>query len=189
MGRSYDCPMPWTICPPALALAAAIAPLPSPIELQIDISALATMPPRQLQGMTREASEIWKSHGVALTWLTAERELPRGTRPVLKVVDAPPAAATASSRLGSIVYREGHMIPEHTLELVVETIGRLVEDTPWVNRRVRDWPPSVRSMLIGRALGRVLAHEIGHYLFAWRTHTDHGLMRQSFRRDLLVDPD
>ena len=191
MGQSYDGPMPLTFGVSMLALAVASAPLSSPIQLRVDVSALPAMPSRQLRAMTREAAEIWQVQGVALIWVTAESErLGPSARQVLRVVDAPPAAGTAEhSSLGSIVFLEGRVIPEQTLVLSVEAIGRLVEDTPFANRRVRDWPPAVRSALAGRALGRVLAHEIGHFLFAWRTHTAHGLMRQSFRGDLLIDPD
>jgi hypothetical protein len=39
---------------------------------------------------------------------------------------------------------------------------------------------------VGRGLGRVLAHEIGHWLFG-RGHTAHGLMRASIKRRDLVD--
>ena len=191
MGQSYDRLMPLTLAVPMLALAVVSAPLSSRIELQVDVSALAAMPSPQLKAMTREAAEIWKPLGVALVWVTAERERLRpSARQGLKVVGAPPAAGIARfSRLGSIVFLEGRVIPEETLVLSVDTIARLVEDTSFANRRVRDWPPAARSALTGRALGRVLAHEIGHYLLAWRTHTAHGLMRQSFGGEVLIDPD
>ena len=42
---------------------------------------------------------------------------------------------------------------------------------------------------MGRALGRVVAHEIGHVLFAWRRHTPHGLMRAQFGAVQLLDLD
>jgi hypothetical protein len=173
-----------------LALAVVSAP-PSPIQLQVDVSALAAMPSRQLRAMTREAAEIWRPQGVALIWVTGEHERIRPpARQMLKVVDASSAAGSdGCSRLGSVEFLDGHLIPELTLVLSVERVARLVENTPFANRRVRDWPPAARSELAGRALGRVLAHEIGHYLFAWRTHTDHGLMRRSFRSDSLIEPD
>jgi hypothetical protein len=34
-------------------------------------------------------------------------------------------------------------------------------------------------MLLGRAMGRALAHEIGHYLLASKLHTARGLMQAS----------
>jgi hypothetical protein len=34
-----------------------------------------------------------------------------------------------------------------------------------------------REILLGRSLGRALAHEVGHYLFRSKAHTKTGLMR------------
>src|SRR5262249_7020220 len=42
---------------------------------------------------------------------------------------------------------------------------------------------------LGRALGRVLAHEIGHVLLGAPFHDDVGLMRAEFRPDQLAEPD
>lgn len=44
----------------------------------------------------------------------------------------------------------------------------------------------LESSEIGRALGRVLAHEIGHVLLAQRTHEPRGLMRASYEADDLA---
>ena len=38
---------------------------------------------------------------------------------------------------------------------------------------------SQREILSARALGRVLAHELGHYLLASKTHTKRGLLKAS----------
>ena len=38
-------------------------------------------------------------------------------------------------------------------------------------------PLNYRDLLLSRAMGRALAHEMGHYLFASKTHAAHGLMR------------
>jgi hypothetical protein len=41
---------------------------------------------------------------------------------------------------------------------------------------------------VGRALGRVLAHEVGHILLAVRDHQPRGLMRPTFRAEDLLEP-
>jgi len=49
-------------------------------------------------------------------------------------------------------------------------------------------PLALADTFLGRALGRVLAHEIGHYLLGTGEHTPHGLMRAQFTpQDLLED--
>ena len=38
-------------------------------------------------------------------------------------------------------------------------------------------PPGSAKTLLGRAMGRALAHELGHYLLASKVHTPRGLMQ------------
>jgi hypothetical protein len=49
--------------------------------------------------------------------------------------------------------------------------------------------PMFRELLFGRALGRALAHEIGHDLLRSRAHSEHRLMRGQQRSCDLVAPD
>ena len=136
----------------------------------------------------------------AVTWITtpAGRALP-GHAHVLTIVDgrcppdrpAPCAGTPDSVRHDWALscFSRGMSPPSSTLVLSVDAIERLVGTTPWANRRVADWPSAVQAELVGRALGRVLAHEMGHYLLAWRAHTAGGLMRAEFNAEALVDPD
>ena len=39
------------------------------------------------------------------------------------------------------------------------------------------WPETMREEIVGRVLGRVLAHEIGHYVLRSPQHAANGLMR------------
>jgi hypothetical protein len=94
----------------------------------------------------------------------------------------------SSPRLGAIVFLDGHVNAENTIVLSIDAITRLVDETYWLNRRVADWPAGVEQELVGRAAGRVLAHEIGHYLLGWRAHTPDGLMRAGFGASALLDP-
>ena len=48
------------------------------------------------------------------------------------------------------------------------------------------WPKLLRDEIIGRVLGRVLAHEIGHYALRRRQHGGEGLMRSIQRADELA---
>ncbi len=42
---------------------------------------------------------------------------------------------------------------------------------------VNQMPPSQRETLLARAMGRALAHELGHYLLTSKAHAAHGLMK------------
>ncbi|MFQ5791240.1 MAG: hypothetical protein ACE5JI_12285 [Acidobacteriota bacterium] len=64
--------------------------------------------------------------------------------------------------------------PPHVI-LWTEQVARAVTGA-WGRAR----PPSVSDSLLGRALGRVLAHELGHLFLRLQTHRRTGLMRSSF---------
>jgi hypothetical protein len=51
-----------------------------------------------------------------------------------------------------------------------------------------EWPRTIREQIVGRAIGRVIAHEIGHVVLRTSGHAPHGLMRAVQRADELVDP-
>ena len=77
--------------------------------------------------------------------------------------------------------------PSRLIELSLPAVTTSVQAQSLFGRPVRDLPPAARDVAVGRALGRVLADEIGHWLFG-RGHTPDGLMRASIKRRDLVDP-
>lgn len=178
----------------ALAMALVLKP-PGAVHVGVDITALAAMPPRQLRAMVREAGAIWEAYGVALVWGEAGVAAP--PLPDLQVRltvarddsgDRLPSPPPGTRRLGAVWFLGGRERAESTVVLSVEAVRRTVDEAPWATRRVADWPPPVREELLGRALGRVLAHEIGHCLLVWRAHTADGLMRAAFSGRALVEP-
>jgi hypothetical protein len=50
------------------------------------------------------------------------------------------------------------------------------------------WPAGLREEIVARALGRALAHEIGHYLLRSPHHTSSGLMQARHKGSTLGDP-
>ena len=183
-----------------LVLALARPPAGS-LALTIDITALMPMSNAEFRTMVDETGALWTSHGVVFTWITtataASDPLPQGAVRVVRdgcrvVPLCPPAGTAGASRrafpgpLGAVVFHEGSTTPDNTLLLSVDAVVEAVERVKWQNRNLADLPTDTRGYLIGRALGRVLAHEIGHYLLAWRVHTRDGLMRPEFRADQLI---
>jgi len=49
-------------------------------------------------------------------------------------------------------------------------------------------PIAERETYLGRAMGRALAHELGHYLLASKAHTAAGLMRSTLPAETLFSP-
>ena len=50
-------------------------------------------------------------------------------------------------------------------------------------------PISQRETLLARAMGRALAHELGHYLLASKVHTERGLMKATLTTAQLFSTD
>jgi len=54
-------------------------------------------------------------------------------------------------------------------------------------RRLESLPVAVQARFMAQALGRSLAHEVGHYMLGSTGHAERGLMRESFSPDELLD--
>jgi hypothetical protein len=147
-----------------------------------------------LAAAQEEASRIWAAAGLALDWTHAEPRQPLGGDAVLVVVRTRIAGRTSDAglrgrrrhTLGRVVRvdaeRAGRLI-----ELALPDVAAAVTSGPIAGRDLRDLPGVVRDRAVGCGLGRVVAHEIGHWLFG-SAHTRHGLMRATIRRADLVGP-
>ena len=114
----------------------------------------------------------------------------RGRRAADRGAGAPRRAGRRPSRarrerLGAIVFDHDN-VPATTLTIDVAAVAAIVARVRLGGRPFDQWPPAWRDTLVGRALGRVMAHEIGHYLLASRVHTSEGLMRAAFDGDELL---
>jgi hypothetical protein len=107
---------------------------------------------------------------------------------VLVVFDEDPAADETGDSLGAIRFTaDGVPIP--TVNIHYGTVTRLVLNAPINGLDPRQWPTNRQNEVAGRALGRALAHELGHYLLRWKHHAESGLMRASFHPSSLADED
>jgi hypothetical protein len=174
------------------------------LELSVDVTALMPMPTLRLNAMVREVTALWVPHGVSFTWIaTPPRWEPSGVIPTIRVIDdgCRPARVWAAGEtglctsagpaqpVGTAIFVEGKATAEDILFVSVNRVVEIVADARFVDRPVREWPSGVRDDLVGRALGRVLAHELGHYLLGLREHSPGGLMQPLFRTDLLISRD
>jgi len=79
-------------------------------------------------------------------------------------------------------HRLGHtQLSSRRLTLWTEQVARAV-DGNWDRQGL----PEVDDQVYARALGRVLAHELGHLLLRLNGHRDHGLMRSTFSHRSLI---
>jgi hypothetical protein len=178
-----------------LVVLLAVAVHGAAVQVAVDLTAVAGIPPRQLRAMTREAQAIWHPHGVSLVWVASDSNVAVGlVQNTIRLVRAEGdagevALGTRRVRLGSVRFPDGGVLADGIVQIDVDAVARVVAAAPWIGGAVRSWPPAVRDELIGRALGRVLSHELAHYLAAWRGHTADGLLRAAFAAPALIDPD
>jgi hypothetical protein len=164
---------------PALFLAAALmsAGLP-PVHVALAFGFEPAVPPAVATAAVREAAAIWSRYDVVV-----DRTMPCASAPDEAIVLTVRTRQTRTSGvqnapivLGAIDFADDgtpHSILTVFLDLLLRSfthtrLGGVAEDR---------WPPELRQRVIGRALGRVIAHEIGHYLLGSRAHSSSGLMR------------
>jgi hypothetical protein len=143
------------------------------------------VPAKNVDASIREAAqeeveELWRAYGVDIVW---QKEWLEGgdlrDKPELFVffvdreLENPHSSATP---VAWILFVEG--TPRQLINVSVSAARRLMNDAPWHNERpIRMAPTSAQDRLLGRMIGRALAHEIGHYLLASSKHANKGLMK------------
>ena len=153
------------------------------VHLQIDRSIRSRVIPADLKN---ETEALWRPYGVHLEWTDspANGAAPSGLSLEVilerRIIDAPglPKSATVmglTSLKPSVPCVRPIRVSLDATESVLAksrtSIGRIVHDHD-----------------LGRALGRVLAHEIGHSLLG-APHDEAGMMRAVFRPNELAEPD
>jgi hypothetical protein len=140
-----------------------------------------------------EAANVWAPYGVAID--AAVPSFCAADDRILLTVD--PIVATTGTRaawppawrgaLGAIAFAPDGA-PATAITVFLTDIERLVAGVRLLGLSQWQWPASLREQLIGRVLGRVLAHEIGHYVLGSRRHAAAGLMGPLQLADDLISP-
>ncbi len=78
--------------------------------------------------------------------------------------------------------------PAPTITVSTRAAQQLMEASSWSGTPLRLLPASVRRQFISRALGRSIAHEVGHYLLRSKAHGRRGLMRDHLTADDIMEP-
>jgi hypothetical protein len=184
------------------ALSAGTAASPSittdNVRIAIELRASTLVAPGQTETMIAEADALWRPNGVsvvlssptalqpAVVRLTVALE-PGGGR---KVTFCPGARRSTndSQGLGSIWFDE-EGVRRDVIFVNVDAVVATIKQAGAYGRSVDSWPPALFEKVTARAAGRVLAHEIGHFLLAWPAHSGKGLMRASFNGRELAGSD
>jgi hypothetical protein len=134
----------------------------------------------------KEAALIWAAHGVDVGAAKADDRESVNAVSLTVTFGNTPGRGMAAASLGSIQFVNG--VPEPAIVLYPNAIGALVSAMPSATFFVNS-PGAIRDFILGRVLGRALAHEIGHFLLRSLHHSTVGLMRAFQPTADLVDPD
>jgi hypothetical protein len=150
--------------------------------LHVDIVFEGTrMRPRREAVAMEEVTRIWAAHGVDVRRANSTDAGWDGARRLTVVlVDDPDLADhqkrhVAGNVLASISFLDD--LPRPTIFAYPNTIATIVSDSTLLGLHGSEWSADLREVVLGRVLGRALAHEVGHFLLRSRNHSAIGLMR------------
>jgi len=154
-----------------------------PMIVNVSIAA-ADVSPDLIKRALAETASLWRSSGVTFVWQRA------------------PRVAAASSVAGPYLPNAMHLIigndrgvgrdgkrplgwilfdavdaPQQEIYLSYANAMTMMEEARGVVGLAAEMPRAQREILVARAMGRALAHELGHYLLASKQHTPQGLMK------------
>jgi hypothetical protein len=173
---------------PCFGWADLVTPPKRPVVLYLKIN--AGQPARPIEEMEREAGALMDVAGYSLEWRVLPHasidavEAPIVVMELHGVCEAPERPDVAvplpdSSRLASAAISNGEILPFGSVEC--NTLSRMLADAlPKSGNK--------REFLYGRAMGRLVAHELYHILTKTRDHEDTGVGKSHFSvKDVLAE--
>jgi hypothetical protein len=161
----------------------------------VTVAAASDVPPSLVSMMLAETDAIWRRSGFKFVWQLVSLDAwpldtPSGGPASLRVVIGrnQRTAADGTLPLGWIVF-DDVTTPEQEVYVSYASAVRFLNSAPGVVGRVGSMPRLQVETLMARAMGRVLAHEIGHYLLASKVHAAGGLMKAVQTATELFSPD
>jgi len=156
--------------------------LGSTLSVELPIYVGVELPPRALEWALAEADRLFDAGGIRFQWRLSPDE-PLSSAPASVVVLPRPETVVISGCSRNLHdHRLGHThIGARRVTLWTEQVARAVEGG-WDRKE----SPRVEEDALGIALGRVLAHELGHLFLRLNGHRENGLMKPSFSHRALV---
>jgi hypothetical protein len=170
----------------ALALLAVVVRVDAqaPDRVTISVDHDGRLSSAQLQLVISEVQEIWQAVGVVVTSCRFGAPPRAGEAKVLlRVVGNAPHGQPRSAGWVSL---QPNGRPAPLLFVSLARVTAVLSTGEFATHAFTALPGYVRERLIARAIGRVTAHELGHYLLQSAEHRDHGLMRPEYSASDLI---
>jgi hypothetical protein len=153
----------------------------------VNVATAADVPATLVARMLEETDAIWRGTGFTFVWRHAAREVVPYARTseagpyvpsTLRVVvgDEPGVSSDGKLPLGWIRF-DDEQTPEQEIYVSYRNALQFIAGARGIVGILAEMPNAQREMFLGRAMGRALAHELGHYLTASKAHAKKGLMR------------
>jgi hypothetical protein len=164
-------------------------------DLRIHVIDAAGVVPRTLDDAREEVARIWTTAGLRLTWTVPSMGFEitdPGTVVVIvrRILSRHSGVRSDGSRsvtdaaLAWVLFDGDDK--RGIVEVSMEAITAIVMEGDLGDKSVLTLPRQTQNHLLGRGLGRVIAHEIGHWCKG-RAHMREGLMKASFNARDLID--
>ena len=171
------------------ATALTARPLVTTPPFVVGVTVVSDIPPAMAARILREAGEIWRAAGVDIVWQRSTGTV--AAKPSVRITIGNWAGAgmreDKSMPLGWIVFTDGE--PEHEIYVSYTNAALLLDASRGNISPSNQMPRAERETLLARALGRAMAHELGHFLLGSSAHSAHGLMRAKRTATDFFSPD
>ncbi len=151
--------------------------------LTVRLTVAPTLPAAAREAVIREAAVIWGRCGVTLEWLPGFAGRPERDRQLRVLIIPRPGAVKENTPqdVGELLrLNDGEAVAIASIDRARHVVEKAA--APGFDPPAR-WSDNV----LGVVLGRVVAHEIGHYLLGTSTHAGRGLMRARFTAQEFAD--
>jgi len=164
-------------------------------DLRIHLIDAAGVVPRTLDDAKEEVGRIWTTAGLRATWtgppMGFEITDPETVVVILRrTLSRHSGVRSDGSRVGTDAALGWVLFDGDSrrgfVEVSIEAITAVVMEGVLGEKRVPSLPRQTQNHLLGRGLGRVIAHEIGHWRMG-RAHMRLGLMKTSLNAQDLTD--
>lgn len=150
----------------------------SDLRLTVAVFAPPDVPTSLVDRIFAEAKAIWAPTGISFAWRRVTAKDTESTSQLeVTIDDGTEGMATEQAALGVILFTANGPAP--FIHLFRATAEASIRRTAGVD----DTSVLTHEILVGRALGRALSHELGHYLLRSKEHSARGLMRATWRSD------